>query len=331
MVTSSPSLLQTFQVVLQTSGMGPLRTNTVLLSWPSKWGGFRFAGNSAEEMDESTHQELYVNILKSALGAGKAIIAQKLVCEFPSYTKRVQGTIHVWWLIHDGVILALIPYLLQRHKVWRGCKVRIYAIAPEEMVNLPVMETKLKNFVEQMRIEASVEVIPVNLSDARDIDQNHTVYVRSKQTGHLSEVASELFESRNEHVLTQPSFEKNNSTLSIQGACHPGDKEDFESRMLVNCTIEELEEGHRIGTNFGDHKSHNIPENNEAHMRLRTAQRLNDLFVRHSKEAALIVLNLPISRHIGTKDFINYTEKLTENLPNVIMIRGNGNESSFTE
>ena len=56
----------------------------------------------------------------------------------------VTGTIDVWWLIHDGGILVLLPYLLQRHRVWRECKLRIFAITPENLVDTTSTEERLK-------------------------------------------------------------------------------------------------------------------------------------------------------------------------------------------
>ena len=34
----------------------------------------------------------------------------------------------VWWLLHDGGILILVAYLLQRHVVWRRCSLRLFTV-----------------------------------------------------------------------------------------------------------------------------------------------------------------------------------------------------------
>lgn len=34
----------------------------------------------------------------------------------------------VWWLLHDGGILILVAYLLQRHVVWRRCPLRLFTV-----------------------------------------------------------------------------------------------------------------------------------------------------------------------------------------------------------
>ena len=42
------------------------------------------------------------------------------------------GTIDVWWIVHDGGLLTLLPYLLKQHKVWKDCRTRIFTVAQME-------------------------------------------------------------------------------------------------------------------------------------------------------------------------------------------------------
>lgn len=51
---------------------------------------------------------------------------------FPEIGDQLTGTIDVWWIIHDGGLLILLPFLLRQHKVWRGCKMRVFAVAQAE-------------------------------------------------------------------------------------------------------------------------------------------------------------------------------------------------------
>ena len=72
-------------MLLQSSGLGPLTTNTVLFAWPVNWSATDANVDSPEE-----HQEVYVDVLKSTLGAGKAIIVQKFLTDYPSNEDRVK-------------------------------------------------------------------------------------------------------------------------------------------------------------------------------------------------------------------------------------------------
>lgn len=50
--------------------------------------------------------------------AGLALLVPKNVSSFPSNCERfTDGYIDVWWIVHDGGMLMLLPFLLQQHKV----------------------------------------------------------------------------------------------------------------------------------------------------------------------------------------------------------------------
>merc|ERR1712072_1282534 len=37
-------------------------------------------------------------------------------------------TLDVWWVVQDGGLLLLIPFLLKRSKVFAGCQLRLFAV-----------------------------------------------------------------------------------------------------------------------------------------------------------------------------------------------------------
>lgn len=58
-----------------------------------------------------------------------ALLVVKGVNSFPDCSEKMRGTIDVWWIVHEGGMLLLLPYLLRHHKSWRNCKLRIFAVA----------------------------------------------------------------------------------------------------------------------------------------------------------------------------------------------------------
>ena len=42
---------------------------------------------------------------------------------------HVQGNIDIWWIVHDGGLLMLLPFLLKQHRTWRKCRLRIFTVA----------------------------------------------------------------------------------------------------------------------------------------------------------------------------------------------------------
>ena len=74
-------------------------------------------------------------------------------------TKEIQeGTIDIWWIIHDGGLLFLIAFLLKRNKVWSHCRLRLFTVAQIED-NSVEMKKDLEQYMYQLRIEAEVDVV----------------------------------------------------------------------------------------------------------------------------------------------------------------------------
>lgn len=75
-----------------------------------------------------------------------------------TYCSQVVGTIDVWWIVHDGGLLMLLPFLLRQHRTWKNCKLRIFTVAQMEDNSIQ-MKKDLKTFLYHLRIEAEVEVV----------------------------------------------------------------------------------------------------------------------------------------------------------------------------
>ncbi|GBG33039.1 Solute carrier family 12 member 2 [Hondaea fermentalgiana] len=180
---SGPNLLEPLRVLFQSKGLGMLSPNTVMLAWPRRWRAADLAsGTPSERALLTSHQESYVKLLKDAIGCQKALMVVKGKAVFPEDPGQCKSTIDVWWLIHDGDMLVLLPYLLQRHRVWAGTKLRIFAIA-DDLVNFAASQANLRQHLQELRIEAEIEMIHVGASHARDVDQNRTVIARNAEQG----------------------------------------------------------------------------------------------------------------------------------------------------
>ncbi len=87
-----------------------------------------------------------------------AVIVPKGINWFPSNEDRMKGNIDVWWVVHDGGLLMLLPFLLRQHKVWKHCYLRIFTVAQADDNSIQ-MKKDLATFLYQLRIPAEVDVI----------------------------------------------------------------------------------------------------------------------------------------------------------------------------
>ena len=75
------------------------------------------------------YQLLLSETIKNVSSAGLALLVLKGINQFPEPDVKVKGTIDVWWIVHDGGLLMLLPFLLTREKPWKNCKLRIFTVA----------------------------------------------------------------------------------------------------------------------------------------------------------------------------------------------------------
>ncbi|RHZ14793.1 hypothetical protein DYB37_009561 [Aphanomyces astaci] len=91
--------LQSMGTVAEASGMGPLRSNTVVVGWPNTW--------------ESGDATPYVDMLHDMINCKKALMVLKNMETFPFNDVKKKGHIDVWWVLHDGGLLLLMQTRLK--------------------------------------------------------------------------------------------------------------------------------------------------------------------------------------------------------------------------
>lgn len=133
--------------LIQSIGIGGLKPNTLLLSWPTK---------SADD-DGSSTMEYNTFIDKLLVGTlnGMALIVAKGITDFPD--RKINGVIDVYWIVKDGGLCLLVAFLLRQHKVWRGCKLRVICVAGSSENNVR-MKDVLKKYIYELRIDAEIKV-----------------------------------------------------------------------------------------------------------------------------------------------------------------------------
>jgi len=79
--------------------------------------------------------------------------------EVPPNWMHLKGRIDIWWIVADGGILILLPFLLCKHRVWQHCKVRLFAVADAASGdNEEDIYKELKSYVNDFRLDVEVHV-----------------------------------------------------------------------------------------------------------------------------------------------------------------------------
>uniref|UniRef100_A0A182M9S6 SLC12A transporter C-terminal domain-containing protein n=1 Tax=Anopheles culicifacies TaxID=139723 RepID=A0A182M9S6_9DIPT len=154
---------------VQTIGLGGMKPNTVIIGWPYGW--------RQSEHDRTWH--VFLQTVRHVSAARMALLVPKGINFFPAIGDKIAGNIDIWWIVHDGGLLMLLPFLLKQHRSWKNCKMRIFTVAQMEDNSIQIKKD-LKMFLYHLRIEAEVEVVEMMDSDISAYTYERTLMMEQR-------------------------------------------------------------------------------------------------------------------------------------------------------
>ena len=201
---------------IQCAGLGTLTPNTVLMGWPWWW-----------KTNEQKFVPEFLSTIHQATLRQKAMLVCHNIKDFPTNqepqvtatcwppdrhpldtrwpsecrlillpTPRAPqgGYIDVWWIKHDGGLLLLISHLLQKHRVWKKCGLRLHLIT-ETGSDPEHLKVRVHRLLTRINISASVEEV-IQIDTASLLP-----YIQSSLQRERNEAAAE--EKLREHASTE--------------------------------------------------------------------------------------------------------------------------------
>ncbi|TNN48747.1 Solute carrier family 12 member 4 [Liparis tanakae] len=251
-------------------------------------------------------EEKEAEVVRETTVASLALLVPKNISSYPSNGERfTEGSIDVWWIVHDGGMLMLLPFLLRQHKVWRKCRMRIFTVAQMDDNSIQ-MRKDLITFLYHLRIDAAVEVVEMHDGDISAYTYEKTLVMEQR-----SQILKQMHLTRNEREREIQSI-----TDSSRGSIRRKNPAAPRSRHSVDG-----------GAGVAEHPEDEVseprvlPRSPVDVRRMHTAMRLNEVIASRSKEAKLVLLNMPgpPKNRGGNMEFL---EVLTEGLNRVLLVRG---------
>ncbi|ESN90227.1 hypothetical protein HELRODRAFT_90889, partial [Helobdella robusta] len=288
--------------LIQDSGVGGLRHNTVLLNWPVKW------------RQESKGYKTFIDTMKLTADRHLAVLIVKGINQFPENGDRLGGTIDIWWVVHEGGLLMLLPFLLTQGKVWKKCKMRIFTVAQMEDNNIQIQKD-MEKFLYNLRIPAQVKVVEMPTNDISAYTYERTL-MAEQRNALLEKMNIKRKDDSPEH---HPSLDQQ---PPLNGQQAQSDQQQHHNFADDNKSVDSL---------AGESNNKNMTSldgGNQNVLRMQTAIRLNQVIKEHSSEAKLVIVNLPgpPKDSSGEKSYMDFLEVLIEGLDRVLMVRGGGKE-----
>ncbi|XP_039645589.1 solute carrier family 12 member 7 isoform X1 [Perca fluviatilis] len=169
-VVVSSNLRDGVSHLIQSAGLGGMKHNTVLMAWPGNW----------RQSNDQQSWKNFIETVRETTATHHALLVAKNVDSFPTNQERLaEGTIDVWWVVHDGGMLMLLPFLLRQHKVWRKCKMRIFTVAQMDDNSIQ-MKKDLQVFLYHLRLDAEVEVVEMHDNDISAFTYEKTLVMEQR-------------------------------------------------------------------------------------------------------------------------------------------------------
>jgi len=158
MVVVAPDLRVAATTLLQSWGVGPIRSNTVLLNWHDSRGS----------RERPTLSLWYARLLQRAARLNQHVVvldADDADWSTLKASNAESRRIDVWWFGHDSSRLALLfAYLMTRSDDWDEATIRVIAPAPASAVQKT--EGSLRRRLDELRIDADIQIVPLDESPA---------------------------------------------------------------------------------------------------------------------------------------------------------------------
>ena len=159
LVVAAPDVRVGASTLLQSWGVGPIRSNTVMLNW--------YESQSTEALP--TLSLWYARLLKRAARLGQHVVVLDTSDEdwrVLEATNPRRRRIDVWWFGGDSSRLALLfAYLMTRDDEWDDATIRVLAPSPPDAAEKT--DGSLRRRLDELRIDADVRV--VDLGEGQDM------------------------------------------------------------------------------------------------------------------------------------------------------------------
>lgn len=304
--------------LIQSCGLGGMKHNTVLMGWPNAW----------RQSEDARAYKTFISTVRVTTAARLALLVAKNTSFFPCNSDPfAEGNIDVWWIVHDGGMLMLLPFLIKQHKVWRKCKIRIFTVAQMEDNSIQ-MKKDLATFLYHLRIEADVEVVEMH-----DSDISAYTYERTLMMEQRSQMLRQMRLSKSDREREAQLVKDRNSMLRLTsiGSDEEDETETTQEKVHMTWTKEKYLAARaqsRAKTLEGFQDLLNIRPDQSNVRRMHTAVKLNEVIVNKSHDAKLVLLNMPgpPKNPDGDENYMEFLEVLTEGLERVLLVRGGGTE-----
>lgn len=289
--------------LLRTSGIGEFSSNSILMGWPHNWKTSPNVGQQFIEFTEiASDSDKSVMVLKEDVATNfPSLPLDNAPIEAKDEVHGKNATIDIWWMEHYGGLVLMLPYLLQCNKVWKNCRLRVFAVvSAEEMLGQGGVkvqkEKEIKNYCDTMRINiADSDIKVVTIPGGAEFSKEFAAIANQRT---LDTEARQVFQAAMKKKPAASIDVRAAIPFASSGAESPNSKgAETEAPPADNSAVK------------------------QTHV---LAVKMQELMNEHSIAAKLVIMTLPVLKTFqgSAVAYMEYVENVTKDLKNVLMVRG---------
>ena len=289
------------------AGIGPISPNIVMMPFLKDWKSRK---SRAEQVIKTIQG---ITIMK------RAVVLFKGSASYPRKGDKIEsGLIDIFWVVEEGGLCLLLPYLLSQHRLWRKqVTLRIFAVATEPNEDLDRLETAVIDYCESVRIEAIVNVIDMAQSTiATDMTNWHHGSDASTGAG---------VDNPYQHRMTISKALTHDIEGATPRASNHGSPKDGspDSKTNIAGAGDLRASGSMVENLQRPAMGHGVGEMSEEHAQMQTAKIFNNVIRFYSHSSNLVVTNMPLIESMSsTQAFFAYIDRLSMCVDNIMLVRG---------
>ena len=305
------------------TGIGPISPNLIMLPF-------------LRDYKKRVHRsEELIKTIQGLILLKRAVVLFKGSATYPRRGKQLnEGLIDIYWVVEEGGLCLLLPYLLSQHHIWRKkTTLRIFAVATDPNEDLDRLEASVMSYCESVRIKATVQAIDMARSTiATDMTRSNSPSAEAaKQMSHQSRKQNDHRMTISKALSSVQDFDRaylqNLSFGSFSDDDYPQERSpralpagDLETSPSFTEALKQPSTG-----NAADDTAAEGPQ-------IQTAKMFNNIIRFYSHSSNLVVTNMPLIESMpDTDSFFSYVERLSMCVDNIMLVRGSEYEVITTE
>ena len=319
---------------VMSTGIGPVSPNLIMLPFLRD---YKKRVNRAEEL---------VKTIKGLTILKRAVVLFKGSSTYPRKGKSLdEGQIDIYWVVEEGGLCLLLPYLLSQHRIWRkNTTLRIFAVATDPNEDLDQLEASVLDYCDSVRIKATITVIDMARSTiATDMTRSNSPSGKGEKRHpyqsldpyeHRMTISQALNHAqdfggskgvvgdtpRASSTRKMFSFEEEDKTRNGPSKKARSPRALDSGDLDTSTSFAEALQRPSMSYAVDDEDAADGPQ-------MQTAKLFNNIIRFYSHSSNLVVTNMPLVESMSdTQFFFSYIERLSMCVDNIMLVKGSEHE-----